>query len=345
MDREDSRHLLVSTSTVVSVLAKSLTILSGSGTAEHPTIVHGDMEMRIRVFALVWLGLSGMGYQQLQAQTIPTAIVADPPPDKKFPPGIAGITIPSHGVEMDATLYLAGGEGQHGTVLLLLGLPGYETNIDLAQSIRRARWNVLIFHYRGTWGTAGSFSFSSAIEDTAAVVQFLRDPANTAKYRMDPRRLVVVGHSMGGFLAGYEASHNPAVTAVAIISAVNLGRINGNPDEQETRLKRWETNLHPVRGLSAQELFAEAERHTKDWDYVHWADALRARPVLLVGAEDQNKADMDALALALRQRSAIALSHQDVSTDHSFSDHRIALQQIVIQWLGTLNKEGPQDRY
>ncbi len=308
------------------------------------TIVHGDTEMRIRVLAFVLLGLPWGGYHQLLAQTMPSAVVADPPVDRKFPPGIAGITVPSHGVDLDATLYLAGGEGQHGTVLLLLGLPGYETNIDLAQSIRRAGWNVLIFHYRGTWGTAGTFSFSSAIEDSAATVHFLRDPSNTARYRMDPRRLVVVGHSMGGFMAGYEASHDPAVTAVAIISGVNLGRINANPDEKGARLKRWETNLHPVRGSSAPELFAEAKRSSKDWDYVQWADELRARPVLLVGAEDQNKADMDALALALRQKSAVALSHQDVSTDHSFSDHRIALQAILIEWLGTLNSEGPKDR-
>ena len=294
--------------------------------------------MRNRIPALVLLGLGWVGYRQLQAQTMPKAVVADQAEDKKFPPGITGITVASHGVDMDATLYLASGEGQHGTVLLLLGLPGYETNVDLAQAARRAGWNVLIFHYRGTWGTAGVFSFSSAIEDTAATVQFLRDPTNTSKYRMDPQRLVVVGHSMGGFLAGYEASHDPAIKAVAIISGVNLGRINGNPDEQETRLKRWKTNLHPVKGSTAPELFAEAKRHTKDWDYVQWAGALSARPVLLVGAEDQNKADMDALALALRQKSAVAISHQDVSTDHSFSDHRIALQAIVIEWLQTLNK-------
>ena len=143
---------------------------------------------------------------------------------------------------------------------------------------------------------------------------------------------------VSGFLAGYEASHDPAVTAFAIISGVNLGTINGNPVEQQARLKRWESNLHPVKGSSAPELFAEAKRHTKDWDYVQWADALRALPVLLVGAEDQNKADMDALALALRQKSAVALIHQDVSTDHSFSDHRITLQAIVIEWLETLNK-------
>ena len=38
----------------------------------------------------------------------------------------------------------------------LHGLTGYEANVDLAQSIRRARWNVLLFQYRGMWGTAGT---------------------------------------------------------------------------------------------------------------------------------------------------------------------------------------------
>jgi pimeloyl-ACP methyl ester carboxylesterase len=246
---------------------------------------------------------------------------------------------------MDATFYLASGAGPHGSVLLLHGLPGYETNGDLAQSMRRAGWNVLLFHYRGTWGTAGTFSHASAIEDVAEAVRFLRDPANLAKYRSDPQRLVVVGHSVGGFLAGYEAIHDPDITAVAMIAAVNLGRINADPKQRELRLQRWATQLHPVRGASAPELFAEAMRHAKDWDYVQWADALRARPVLLVEADDQNHADMEALAGALRQQGAVALNLVAVLTDHNFSDHRIALQTIVIEWLEMLKKRGATDRH
>jgi pimeloyl-ACP methyl ester carboxylesterase len=298
--------------------------------------------MRNLVIALALLGLSWIGEQP---QRTPTAVGADPPVDTRFPPGLAGITVPSHGVDMDATLYLASGAGPHGTVLLLHGLPGYENNGDLAQSIRRAGWNVLLFHYRGTWGTAGTFSLSSAIEDTAEAVRFLRDPTNAAKYRSDPQRLVVIGHSLGGFLAGYEASHDPGIAAVAMIAAVNLGRVNADRNERERRLKRWETQLHPVRGASAPELFAEAERHAKDWNYVQWADVLRGRPVLLVEADDQNHADMEALAGALRQERAVALNHVAVLTDHGFSDHRIALQTIVIEWLEKLKKFVPTDRH
>jgi pimeloyl-ACP methyl ester carboxylesterase len=277
-----------------------------------------------------------------RAQQAPSAVIADGPTDKKFPPGLVQFVVPSHGVELDAWLYVASGPGPHGTVILPHGLPGYEMSGDLAQSIRRAGWNVLLFHYRGTWGVPGSFSQSSAIEDTAEIVRFLREPQNVARYRTDPRQLVLIGHSFGGFIAGYQASHDPDIKAVAMIAAVNLGKINADPKEREARLMRWETQLHPVRGATAAELFAEAERHAKDWDYVQWAEVLRTRPVLLVEADDQNHSDMEALASALRQKGAVGLEQVAVATDHSFSDRRIALQSIVLRWLEKLEKSESQ---
>src|SRR5262245_24578934 len=104
--------------------------------------------------ALLLVTLAALAQQS--TSRLPAAVTSDPPVDKQFPPGLSVLTVPSHGVEMDGFLYLASGAKPHGTVLLLHGLPGYEMNGDLAQSIRRAGWNVLLFHYRGTWGTAGT---------------------------------------------------------------------------------------------------------------------------------------------------------------------------------------------
>ena len=73
--------------------------------------------------------------------------------------------------------------------------------MDLAYAMRRAGWNVLIRHYRGSWGSTGWFSFRNAIEDTQAAVQFLRDPANAKKYRTDAGKMAIVGHSMGAPIA------------------------------------------------------------------------------------------------------------------------------------------------
>jgi ribonuclease BN (tRNA processing enzyme)/pimeloyl-ACP methyl ester carboxylesterase len=297
---------------------------------------------RLLATILTILELAYFGCRPLAAQTAPAAVIADPPVDSQSPPALAPITVPSHGVDLYAWLYLASGAGPHAAVILPHGLPGYEMSGDLAQSIRRAGWNVLLFHYRGTWGVHGAFSQSSAIEDMAEVVRFLRDPANAAKYRVDPKRLVLIGHSFGGFVAGYQARHDPDIRAVAMISAVNLGKINADPKERETRLKRWEAQLQPVSGATASGLFAEADRNKEDWDYVRWADALRTRPVLLVEADDQNHADMEALASALRQKDAVALEQAAVATDHSFSDHRLLLQSIVVRWLEKLETSESQ---
>src|SRR6266852_4203209 len=67
-----------------------------------------------------------------RAQQAPSAVIADGPTDKKFPPGLAQFIVPSHGVELDAWLYVASGPGPHGTVILPHGLPGYEMSGDLA---------------------------------------------------------------------------------------------------------------------------------------------------------------------------------------------------------------------
>lgn len=64
------------------------------------------------------------------------------------------------------------------------------------------------------------------------MVRFLRDPANIATYRIDPRQLGIIGHSFGGFLAGYVGSHDPDVSAIGIISATNLGKINFDPNDR-----------------------------------------------------------------------------------------------------------------
>ena len=127
-----------------------------------------------------------------------------------------------------------------------------------------------------------------------------------------------------------------------MIAAVNLGTINADPQERAARMKRWDSQLHPVPGVSAAQLFAEAARHVPEWDYVRWADSLIARPLLIVEADDQNHADMEALAAASRKKGAPLLEKAAVASDHSLSDHRIWLQAILVDWLEKLKNPDMQ---
>ena len=137
---------------------------------------------------------------------IPLAVTTDPAPDAAHPTRNVQVLVPSHGVGMNALFNLASGAGAHPTVVLFHGFPGNEQNLDLAQAIRRAGWNVLTLHYRGSWGSPGAFSLAGVMDDARAADAFVRDPAVAAKYGIDTRRIVLAGHSMGGFMAASVAA-------------------------------------------------------------------------------------------------------------------------------------------
>ena len=132
----------------------------------------------------------------------PDAVTTDPDPvDTAHPPSTRVVQIPSGGVRLNGVLYLAQGRGGHPTVVFLHGFPGDEKNLDLAQAVRRAGLNALVFYYRGAWGSPGTYSYSHVLEDVNAVLAWLREPRTADSMRVDSRRLILVGHSLGGFVA------------------------------------------------------------------------------------------------------------------------------------------------
>jgi len=289
------------------------------------------MKIRLGFRAALIVAWLCFGVGAASAQQVPQAIATDPPADKEFPAAMEAPDIPSHGARLNAVMYLASGAGPHPGVLLLHGFPGNEKNLDLAYAIRRAGWNVLIPHYRGSWGSEGDFSFTHAIEDTQAALDFFRDPANAKKYRTDPARIVLIGHSMGGFLALYTAAHNSEVIGVAGIAAWDLG-----PSSLRAPSTTFRNASPRLAGSTAEGLRKEANDHSAEWNYVGYAEALKTRPLLMLEAKDGNTGDNQALAEAVRKAAGTHVTETFMDTDHVFSDHRIALQTVVLSWLQSI---------
>ena len=281
------------------------------------------------------LALSGGGMAVHAARPATAAITSDPPRDAAHPATMYQLEIPDHGATVFGTFYRAAGVAPHGTVVLLHGLPGYEQNGDLAHTLRRAGWNVLIFHYRGAWGSGGTFSFAHCVEDVQTVLDYLRDPANASKLGVDPRRLVLVGHSLGGFLAGIGAAHDPAVLGAALISPFNPGALAPpvpKPAEQAA-LAEFRGDTGPLAGATAEGLLGEAQTNAAAWDLRGIGPNLKGRPVLVIHSDDFLHAADAAIAASLRQGGTVRLTEAHLPTDHSYSDHRIALQRILLGWL------------
>jgi pimeloyl-ACP methyl ester carboxylesterase len=248
------------------------------------------------------------------------------------------VAIPSHESLMFGVFYRAAGGEPHPTVVLLHGLPGFEQNGDLAQIIRRAGWNVLIFHYRGAWGSGGTFSFSNCIEDVNAALEYLRAPENVAHLGIDPHRLALIGHSMGGFLAGIGSQHDDAVLGVAMLSAWNPGVFarRPSPELDKQQLEEFRGDVGPLSGATPEGLLDEAKKNAASWDLVAHANLWSGRPVLVVESDDFLHADDVAIAAAVRKTPSGQITEQQMVTDHAYSDRRIALAATLLGWLKQL---------
>jgi ribonuclease BN (tRNA processing enzyme)/acetyl esterase/lipase len=290
-------------------------------------------------FANIFLGLSLFCFsgQLVAAQTIPDAVVSDPPADPAYPATMAWPDIPSHGAKLYSVIYIASGAGPHPTVLILHGFPGNEKNLDLAYSMRRAGWNALVPFYRGAWGSSGTFSFTHALEDAQSSIDFLRASENIKKFRIDPARIVLVGHSMGGFVAAYATAHEPKVFAVALISPANLGPASARQRASDPQFwERWNDNASRLVGTTAQQLVQEVDSDSTKWNYMNCVPLLKDRPVFILEADDRNTSDNQELANDLRKAGDTRVAEAHMHTDHPFSDHRIAMQAAVVNWLDTI---------
>jgi dienelactone hydrolase len=268
-------------------------------------------------------------------------IADDPPTDSDNPASLVELTVPSHGVQLLGLLYTATGAEPHPAAVIFHGFPGYEENLDIAQTLRRAGYDVLVAHYRGSWGVPGEFSFAHAIEDADAQVDWISSPAVVAKYHIDPTRIVVIGHSLGGYLALSAAAHKPGVAAAISISGASLGhRFAGlQPADRERAAAEFAAHANPVdllplAGTSGKALGAEVFDHRNEWDFLKLAPSLDKRPVLLFSASDGTGPTSEALLQALKVLGNAQSRHIEIKTDHPYSDHRIALQRDILDWLG-----------
>jgi pimeloyl-ACP methyl ester carboxylesterase len=269
------------------------------------------------------------------AAAIPAAIATDPVHDVAHPARFEVIHVPSGGVEINGIAYLAAGAGAHPTVLLFHGLPGNEKNLDLAQAIRRAGWNAITINYRGSWGSPGNFRFAQNLQDADALLAFVRTPANAAKLGVDTKKLVLAGHSMGGWVTAMTAAHDHAIAGAVMISPGNLGRLGGLPRDKVAAAMR-DNGQEALAGTSPEIMADELIANGDAFDMVRTGPALKDTPVLMLTSDDGGAPMADALVAGIRAAGGTKVATAHAATDHSWSDARIRLESEVIDWLAKL---------
>lgn len=258
-------------------------------------------------------------------------MLRDPSEALEPAPDLHQLILELDGERRFGVMFSAGGADEtKPTLLLLHGFPGNERNFDLAHAIRRLGWNVMIFHYRGTWGSDGVFTFENALEDIRVAVGYLRSEAAIQAFGVDPANLFIGGNSFGGFAAILAAQEDPGIKGCIALSVYDLGRMGALIQEDAVAAGEMKSMFAacviPTIGGSVEALTLEVLDHQRDWDISGQAGLLKHRPVLLMaGSRDVDgppEVHYEPLRAAL-EASGVLLEAHLLDSDHGFQNKRV----------------------
>jgi uncharacterized protein len=238
--------------------------------------------------------------------------------------GITGVVFDSDGHRLLGTLYLARGPAPKPTALLLHGCPGLEQNADLAVTLRDRGWNSLVFHYRGCWGSEGRYDLRTIPRDVVAAVDHLHGGGYP---EVDPGRLGVVGHSLGGWAAVLAAAADRRLRAVAIYgTAVYLAAIDMDASQIGHEMTRF-------LATTPAEFIRQRDEASAHLDPVGAVPAISPRPLLVVHGTDDRWIPA-AHARRLYAHAGQPSRYVEIDgANHDFAWHRTQLRDLVAGWL------------
>ena len=279
----------------------------------------------------------------LDTQVIFDPVSMDPQvTDSEYPPTFSSWSLEIEGSRVNALWWQPEGKGPNPTILLLHGYPGTEKNLDLARALQRAGFNVAFCHYRGTWGSAGHFTFANALEDIASVVDAIRSCSSEPECEepIDPDKIAIFGHSMGGWLAMLSAMEIPGINCAAVLDfgmafwASEADQYVAEHGEIPPWLKEeeelWMAEGKPLRiegeGSFSTDLLANVERY----GLIERATELARQNLFFLSTTDNEKHPI--VVQALEEQGAKRLRTEIWETDHSFNNRRIELAYAMVDY-------------
>jgi pimeloyl-ACP methyl ester carboxylesterase len=215
--------------------------------------------------------------------------------------------------------------------LLLHGYPGNERNLDIAQVVRSHGWNVIYFDYRGSWGSQGKFSFKNCVEDVVNVVAFCEKYQDSLK--IDTSRIVLFGHSMGGWVCIKALQQLPTIKKGFALSTWNIGNDYKNVSTEKEMLRLANDpntgGKYFVLNTSLKDLYTPVMHNQTYFNLVNDGITLADKQIIMIDEHEGNKK----LADKIKENNKSYFDYEVWQTDHPFSNKRVSLINKVLAFL------------
>ncbi|MGI5839403.1 MAG: alpha/beta hydrolase family protein [bacterium] len=225
-----------------------------------------------------------------------------------------------------ARLFRPHGVGECPLVVLFHGIPGNETNLDIAYALRDEGCAVLTPSYNGCWGSKGDYRIETIPQNIKTVLDYVFEDEFVRKWGIDTDRIGVAGHSLGGWATLISPKISDRVRGfVALDPAVEMGRLRSEETMQEFVI--------PLRGVTAQQLMDGFGWAAKEWAPLETIEHLGNRYFMLVAATEgiplEGALQVYNKAKGINPESELWILH----SDHSFVSQRPLLRDLVVNFI------------
>jgi dipeptidyl aminopeptidase/acylaminoacyl peptidase len=261
------------------------------------------------------------------------------------------VTIDRSGVLLRGKFYVSEGTGIYPTVILLNGLPGNETDVlGIGNLLSKSGINALTFNYSGTYQSQGKMNFDNTQLDIHAAFNFLHQPENISRYKIDTALIFLGGWCFGGGMALTYAANHPEITTVFSIAGNDHGEFFSeymrNPEMQkmiDDMFANLTAPTGPVRfetGALPKEIAETGiDKLDPTLSLRKSAPLLAQKDILLIGGWDDAQVTIDQFILplyrALKNEKAKNVKIFAFQDDHYFRNSRNEVAQTITEWLKT----------
>ena len=183
------------------------------------------------------------------------------------------------------------------------------------------------------------------MDDTGAALEWARSD-EARQLGVDAKHIVLAGHSLGGATVLATAAHSSGIEGLVPIDAWNpastAAKAAQASSDDRVKFRSEFSSYGPSLRLKSKDGVAdELLAHGHEWDLAKWAPSVAHVPILSVSAKYANGAENMRLAGSFRQAGNSRVDAIVMDTDHSFTDHRIALESAIVRWLQKLHRSKP----
>ncbi len=267
-------------------------------------------------------------------------VLRDADPNAVSPAHGLYITFDSHGSTVFGRLILPAfydADSRCPVVLMLHGHPGGDKNLDIAEALRANGYAVAVFSYRGVWGSHGDYLLSHNIEDVITAVNYLRQIAGA--HRIDPEKVFLFGHSMGGFSALNAIANGLKVSGAVLMAPYDAGY----------KYLYDRTNFDGVMACKASGYFTlafenaleeDAAAHAEQWNFRNLMAKLpKELPYCFIDGKQDRTSEHMGPVVAEMQQAGFHVTYHLLDDGHMFPCHRASLARIALTHFRTAEEK------